>query len=156
MALRADVQYVSYGIDGTAAKKVERHVGEGHAAPVYKRRKAEHKVIAVNPLALAGMALSVILLVAMVVGLVQYQQVLEDSRQMSQYVQQLQQENVQLEQTYRDGYDLDEIRQIAEQAGMVAAENVEQISVSVQKPEQEEAQMSFWKSLTTFLTGIFA
>ncbi len=156
MALRADVRYVQYSVDGTAARKIQRQVVQQETAPVYKRRKAERKVIAVDPVALAGIILSAVVLVAMVFGLVQYQQNVRLSRQMSEYVQQLEQENVQLEQIYRDGYDLDEIRDIAVEAGMVPEDSVEKVVFSVEEPEQEQVQMSFWDTVTTFLAGIFA
>lgn len=156
MALQADVRYVQYSVDGTAARKVQRQVVQQETAPVYKRRKTERKVIAVDPVALAGIILSAVVLVAMVVGLVQYQQNVRLSRQMSEYVQQLEKENVQLEQIYRDGYDLDEIRDIAVEAGMVPEDTVEKVVFSVEEPEQEQVQMSFWDTVTTFLAGIFA
>lgn len=156
MALQADVRYVQYSVDGTAARKLQRYTVENNAAPVYSRRRAERKVIAVDPVALAGILLSVIVLIAMVAGLVQYQQSLHQRNQMSEYVQQLEQENAQLEQVYQNGYDLDEIRDIALDAGMVPAEEMERVSVSVQKPVQEQTHMSFWDTVTTFLTGIFA
>lgn len=156
MALQADVQYVSYRVDGTAARKVERHTAQGNVTPAYKRRRAEHKVIAVDPLALAGIAVSAVMLIAMIFGVVQYRNALQDSRQMSQYVQQLQQQNEQLEQSYKEGYDLDEIRDIAEEIGMVSSNQMEEVMISVQKPQQEEVRLSFWESISTFLTGIFA
>lgn len=156
MALQADVRYVQYSVDGTAARKVQRQVVQQETAPVCKRHKTERKVIAVDPVALAGIILSAVVLVAMVVGLVQYQQNVRLSRQMSEYVQQLEQENVKLEQIYRDGYDLDEIRDIAVEAGMVPEDTVEKVVFSVEEPEQEQVQMSFWDTVTTFLAGIFA
>lgn len=155
MALRADVRYVQYRVDGTAARKVERQTTE-KAAPAYKRRKVEQKVIAVDPVALAGIVLSVIVLIAMAFGLVQYQHNVRMSRQMSDYVQQLEQENAQLEGVYKEGYDLDEIRQIALEAGMVPAQQMDTVTVSVEEPQQEQTNMSFWESITTFLAGIFA
>lgn len=156
MALRADVRYVEYSVDGTAARKEQRHTVERSVTPVYHRRRTERKVIAVDPVALCGIVLSVVVLIAMAVGLVQYRHSLQMRNQMSAYVQQLEQENARLEQTYKEGYDLDEIRDIAVSAGMVPAENMEKMSVSVQEPMEEQTHMSFWDSLTTFLAGIFA
>lgn len=154
MARQADVQYVQFSVDGTAARKVEQY--ENAVAPVYKRRKAERKVIAVDPVALGGIVLSAVVVIAMALGLVQYHQNLSAARQMSAYVAQLEQENVSLEQTYKAGYDLDEIRTIAEEAGMVPAADMARVRVQVEAPQQEQTHMSFWDSLTTFLAGIFA
>lgn len=157
MALQADVRYVQYSVDGTAARKIQRHTAQNESVvPAYKRRKAEHKVIAVDPVALAGIVLSAVVVVAMIFGLVQYHQSLQRSRQMNAYVQQLQQENAQLEETYKAGYDLDEIRDIALDAGMVPAEGMRRVTVSMQEQPQTQTQMSFWDTVTTFLAGIFA
>lgn len=154
MARQADVQYVQFSVDGTAARKVEQY--DNAVTPVYKRRKAERKVIAVDPVALAGIVLSAVVVMAMALGLVQYHQNLSAARQMSAYVTQLEQENIQLEQTYRAGYDIEQIRAIAEEAGMVPASDMARVRVQVEAPQQEQTHMSFWDSLTTFLAGIFA
>lgn len=156
MALRADVRYVQYSVDGTAARKMQRQPVQENTTPAYKRRKVERRVIAVDPVALVGIVLSVVVLIAMTLGLVQYHQNVRLSRQMSEYVQQLEQENAQLEQIYKDGYDLDEIWDIAMDAGMVPEENMAQVTVSVEEPAQEQTNMSFWDTVTTFLAGIFA
>lgn len=156
MARQAEVQYVNYPVDGTAARKAETVTQRTDVAPVYTSRRAERKVITVDPVALCGILLSAVMLIAMVVGLVQYGHTLHRTRQMNDYVQQLHQENVKLQREYRDGYDLDEVMDIALEAGMVPAENLDRVRINMEAPVQEETQMSFWDALTTFLTGIFA
>ncbi len=156
MALRADVRYVQYGVDGTAARKVQKQPTPEVVKPRYEHRKTEKKVIAVDPVALAGIVLSVVVLIALLVGLVRYRQSLNMRNEMHAYVQQLEQENAELEQVYRDGYDLEQIRDIALSAGMIPAENVERMSVEVEEPRQETPRLGFWDSIATFLAGIFA
>ena len=156
MARQADIQYVEYPVDGTAARKVERHTPHHNAAPVYARRRAQRKVIAVDPVAICGFVLSAVMLFAMVIGLAEYRHSLQQTQQMSTHVRQLQQENMQLQQTYKAGFDLEEIERIALEAGMVPAENMERVRISMQAPEEEETRMSFWDTLTSFLVGIFA
>lgn len=156
MARQADIQYVEYPVDGTAARKVERQIQHQSAAPVYARRRAQRKVIAVDPVAICGIVLSVVMLFAMVIGLAEYRHSLQQTRQMSAHVRQLQQENFQLQQNYQAGYDLEEIERIALEAGMIPAENMERVRISMQTPEEEDTRMSFWDTLTTFLVGIFA
>jgi type II secretory pathway component PulM len=156
MALQADVQYVNYPVDGTAARKVERNTQRIDPVPVYTRRRTERKVIAVDPVALCGILMSAFMIIAMVVGLVQYGQSLRQARQMNAYVQQLHQENLQLQRQYEEGYDLDEVMDIALEAGMVPAEDLDRVFITMQAPQEEDTQMSFWDTVTTFLTGIFA
>lgn len=155
MAVQADIRYVQYRVEGTAARKPERQSDKGEQS-VHKRRKAEHKVIRLDPVALAGIVLSAVVLVAMAVGLVQYRHGLQQRAQMSQHIAQLRQENAALEQQYREGYDLEEIRDIALAAGMIPSENASRVRVQVTQPEQPQTEMTFWDSLTTFLAGIFA
>ena len=156
MALQADVQYVKYPVNGTAAWKVEGTTQHNNVTPVYHRRRTERKVIAVDPVALCGIVLAVVMLVAMVTGLVQYRHSLQQTVQMSQYVQLLEQENIQLQQTYEEGYDLEEIMQIAMDAGMVPSENMARVRIVMDEPQPDETRMSFWDTVATFLTGIFA
>ena len=155
MARQADIQYVAYPIDGSAARKMETTSARRNAAPVAARR-AQRKVIAVDPVAVCGIVLAVMMLFAMVVGLVQYRHNLQQTRQMSARVQQLQQENYQLQQTFQSGYDLEEIERIAMEAGMVPAEQMERIHIDMCQNTQEEVRMSFWDTVTSILTGIFA
>ena len=86
----------------------------------------------------------------------EYRHSLQQTRQMGAYVQQLRQENANLQRTYQAGYDLEEIEQIALEAGMVPAENMERVRIDMRAPQEDETRMSFWDSLTDFLTGIFA
>ena len=80
----------------------------------------------------------------------------EQNRQMTDYVTALELEKAQLEQIYREGYDLDEIRDFADANGMVPAEQAPQIQIDVQLPQPEQEQLTFWESVTTFLAGLFA
>lgn len=156
MARQADIQYVAYPTDGTAARKMEHPSQRNNAAPVYGRRQAARKVIKVDPVAICGIVLAVMMLFAMVAGLVQYRHNLQQTQQMSARVQQLQQENIRLQQTYQAGYDLEEIQDIALEAGMVPAQQMERVRVDMSAPAQEETRMSFWDTVTSILTGLFA
>lgn len=156
MARHADIQYVEYPVDGTAARKVQQQNQHRTAAPVYARRRAHRRVIAVDPVAICGIVLSAVMLLVMVVGLAEYRSSLRQTQQMSTHVRQLRQENAALQQTYRAGYDLEEIERIALEAGMVSSDNMERVRISMQAPEEDDTRMSFWDTLTSFLTGIFA
>lgn len=157
MALQPDIQYVPICyVDGSTARKLEQPVYKAPAAPQPRRRKAKRIVVAIDPVAIFGLLVAMVMLVCMVSGFVEYSAVQAQNRQMTDYVTSLELEKAQLEQTYRDGYDLDEIRDFAEANGMVPAEDAPQIQIEVQIPQQEETQLSFWESITTFLAGLFA
>ena len=157
MALQPDIQYVPICyVDGSTARKLEQPVYMAPAAPQPHHRKAKRIVVAIDPVAIFGLLVAMVMLVCMVSGFVEYSAVQAQNRQMTDYVTSLELEKAQLEQTYRDGYDLDEIRDFAEANGMVPAEDAPQIQIEVQIPQQEETQLSFWESITTFLAGLFA
>ena len=157
MALQPDIQYVPIRyVDGSTARKLDQPVYKTSAAPRPRRRKAKRIVIAIDPVAIVGLLVAMVVLVAMVSGFVQYAVLQEQNRQMTDYVTALELEKAQLEQTYREGYDLDEIRDFAEANGMVPADQAPQIQIEVQLPSQQQEQLSFWESITTFLAGLFA
>lgn len=160
MALQPDIQYVPfYYVDGSTARKAEhRTASQKVSAPVPapQRRRSKRKTVAVDPVAIAGLLVVMVLLVSMVVGFAEYRAAQNRNAQMSQYISELETENAQLQQQYEDGYDLDDIRDIAGVLGMVPAEEAEQITIEVEPAQQEQTQISFWESITTFLAGLFA
>ena len=160
MALQPDIQYVPfYYVEGSAARKVERRSESAKApvpTPAPQRRRAKRKTVVVDPVAITGLLVVMVLLVSLMAGWAEHHVLQERNAQMSQYITELETENAQLQQQYQDGYDLDEIRQIAGALGMVPSEHVEQITIDVQLPQEEQVQMSFWESVTTFLAGLFA
>ncbi len=156
MAMQPDIQYVSFYMDGTAAKKLDRQPTHKVAAPKPKHRKLKRRVVKVDPVALLGIVIAVVMLISMASGLAEYRSCMEKQAQMSSYIEALQQENVQLQQTYEAGYDLENVRQIASAIGMVPVEEAEHISIEVYVPQQPEKELSFWEEATIFLAGLFA
>lgn len=154
MALRADVQYVQFYMDGSAARKVELKKEPRQTVPV--QRKVKRKVIAVDPVALSGLVVAAVMLVAMVFGVSEYRATLTQVEQMSAYVEQLENENAALQQVYHGSYDLDAVYDMAMAIGMVPAEQLEHVTIQVEPPQQADVQLGFWESISTFLTGLFA
>jgi len=93
--------------------------------------------------------------VLMIVGAVRLSNAQNQAQRMSQYVVSLQQTNAQLRSTYEQGWDEEEIRQIAEARGMIPASEATKVTVSLNVPQQEKTP-SAWESFVTFLTGLFA
>ena len=91
-------------------------------APKKKKKKAKTKLpiakqeqvkaIYIDPVALIGITVAVVMLAVMVVGALQLRSDWAQYEQMSNYVSQLNRDNAELERTYRDGYDLEDIRDI--------------------------------------------
>ena len=123
-------------------------------APKKKKKKAKTKLpiakqeqvkaIYIDPVALIGITVAVVMLTVMVVGALQLRSDWAQYEQMSNYVSRLNQNNAELERTYRDGYDLEDIRDKALALGMVPVEEVPSrtitVTLSQPKPERTRAE----------------
>ena len=158
MALQPDIMYVSYYTAGSAAYDMNRKSEKPKAAPVHKRRRhvKKQRVIAVDPVAVIGIAVAICMFFALISGVQQYQDTLELNQRMESYVEQLQNENTALQHTYENSYDALSVYEMATAIGMVPQAQVEHVQISVEIPQAQEVQLSFWENVSLFLTGLFA
>ena len=159
MAEKTKIQYVSYYSVGSAARKVdltrpiyEPAYPELETQPQRKRRI----VVKVDPLALCSILVSVVMLVLMVAGVFQLYGAWQQEQALAAYVQELSAKNAELEQTYRDGYDLEQIEREALALGLVPVDQVQHITMRVEMPVQQQEELTFWQELTAFFDGLFA
>ena len=154
MTRKPEIQYIRYYTDGSAARKPELQVAPPKkTAP--RKKKVVIRKIHIDPMALLGIVASCILLVCMAVSFSELMQVRAERQELQAYVEDLQLANADLEQTYRDGYTLSEVEQMALALGMVPVQDVEHITVHI--PEAEPVvEPTFWQQVTHFLTGLFA
>ncbi len=154
MARQPDIQYIRYVTDGSAARKV---------APVVPlktmklpRIKINKRItLRVDPLAFAGIFMSAVMIVLMAVGVVQLRVAQTQLQNMESYVQELEQENVQLRDTFEQGYDIEQIERTALALGLVPEDQVTHITVRVAQPPVEE-EAEGWEKIGIFLAGLFA
>lgn len=157
MALQPDIMYVSYYTAGSAAYDMNRKPEKPKATAVHKRRHVKkQRVIAVDPVAVVGIFVAVAMFFALVSGVQEYQDTLEQNQQMQIYMEQLQNENAALQQTYENSYDALRVYEMATAIGMVPQSQVEHVQIDVQIPQTQEVQLSFWENVSLFLTGLFA
>lgn len=158
MALQPDIMYVSYYTAGSAAYDLDRKVEKPKAAAVHKRRRPmkKQRVIAVDPVAVVGILVAVCMFFALISGVQQYRDTLEQNQKMQSYVEQLQHENTALQHTYENSYDADTVYEMATAIGMVPQNQVQHVQISVEIPRAQEVQLSFWENVSLFLTGLFA
>ena len=153
MARKPDVQYIRYITDGSSARVVQP------AKPKPKTRLPKIQlpkspVIKLDPLAFAGMLVSVIMVVLMVVNCVQLSTIQQEANVLDDYVDYLMTENARLTDEYNKGYDLNDIREKALALGLVPVDQVQKITVNVPAPEfvtdtPEE------QNVLTFLVSLF-
>jgi hypothetical protein len=110
----------------------------------------------VDPVAVVGILVAVCMFFALISGVQQYRDTLEQNQKMQSYVEQLQHENTALEHTYENSYDADTVYEMATAIGMVPQNQVEHVQISVEIPQAQEVQLSFWENVSLFLTGLFA
>lgn len=154
MAQRLDVRYITCYTDGSAAREVAP-VEPFHTLKLPRVKKHRRLVVHVDPIAICGTVLSLVLIVSMIVGAVQLNRARQEAARMEAYVQTLRRENEELTVKYRDGIDMDHVMQTAKALGLVPVEQVKHITIRVPEGPQPQ-QLSFWEQVYTFLTGLFA
>ena len=156
MARQWDVQYVNFYTAGSAAVKYDpKPAPKKQEAVLPKPRKKKKILVYVNPVAVAGICMAIVMMIMMISGVSRLTRAKQQQIQMQNYVQQLQQENERLQAEYEAGYDADEVKEIATAMGMIPAEQAQSIHISVSAPT-EEAKPGVWESFRTFLAGLFA
>ena len=155
MAQRTDIQYIRFYTEGSTARKI---------APVDLRKtirlpkiqkKYKRHTLYIDPVAIAGIAMAVVMMVLMLVGVTQLVNTRQQLQTMASYVDTLQQENASLQATYESGYDLEAVEQTALALGLVPKEQVRHVTIRVPS-EEVTVQPSPWEQFYTFLTGLFA
>ena len=111
--------------------------------------------IAVDPVAIGGIMVALALLVALVIGSVQYVQTYRQYRAMMDYVVTEQNLNVELRETYESQIDLVAIREQALALGMIPREEVPVITIKTELP-QREPEMTYWEDFVWLCKGLLA
>ena len=154
MARKTDIQYVRFYTDGSAARKIAP-VAPLKTMKLPKIKRKKRTTLHIDPLAFAGIMMAAVMLVLMAVGIHQLRTARGELQTMDTYVQTLTEENQHLQQTFHEGYNLEQIEKTALALGLVPKEQVTHITIQVPKePAVEEP--SAWEQVYAFLTGLFA
>jgi cell division protein FtsL len=154
MAQRTDIRYVQYYTGGSAARKLAP-VAPLQTMRLPKAKKQKRITVCIDPVAVASICMALVMAVLIVVGLVQLNSARQEVQTMSQHVQTLQSENAQLQQTFTEGYDIQQIERTAHALGLVPVEQVQHVTVRLPQLE-EPVEPTPWERFTTFLVGLFA
>lgn len=157
MIQKPEIQYIGqFYVYGSEARQLEHKKQQRKPKtklPLARVRKVEK--ISVDPVALGGIVVAVVLLVVMAVGALQLRRDWIEYNQMSSYVSQLKEENAQLTRTYRAGYDIEEVRKRATALGLVSESEAQTMIIAVTVPTAQP-EPTFWEEVTGFLKGLFA
>ena len=161
MVRKPDIEYVGkFYVYGSEAKKLAPEEKTRKARTILPLERLESiQQIRLDPVALLGIAVAVVMVVTMVIGAVNIRNAWQEYETMQNYVADLQQENVTLQWKYRNGYDLAEIEAAALALGMVPAEEVPHIQLTVTVPVVQEEPTrweAFREYVEWFIDGLFA
>ena len=141
-------QFYVYGSEVQARKKKERKP----VLPKAPRTGVQHCVY-VDPVAVCGIAVAVLMLVVLAVGAFQLRAAMQQYNAQSEQLSAIKRENARLEHLYRTSLDLEAVQAQAEKLGMVPAEELEhrELVVTVgQAPEEPTA----WENFLWFVKGL--
>lgn len=153
MARKPDVQYIRYMTDGSSARALQPAKPKANTR-LPRIRLPKAPVIKLDPLAFAGILVSVVMVVLMVANCLQLAAVQKEANALDDYVDYLKTENARLCAEYEEGYDLEDIRQKALALGLVPVDQVQKITVNVPAPADTADQQNE-AGVLTFLAGLF-
>ena len=157
MPRKPEIQYIGqFYVHGSEAKKVEvQQIPKKAKAQLPKQQVQQVKQVCIDPVAICGMAVAVILAVVMIFGAAQVGHAWDEYEVMAGYASDLRYENIRLERQYHSKYDLEEIRIAAENLGMIPVEEAQVMSLTVTMPVAQP-EPTVWEDITWFLKGLFA
>ena len=154
MARKSDIQYVQFYMDGSAARQLELEPRRPKKKLQQPRPRRKKKIVLhVDFIAVAGMLVAGVMLLLMLTGMSGLNKLNDEVTRLEGYLSELEQENLELHHTYREGYDIDQIREQALEMGMIPASRATTVTIQVgDAADSEEQASSFW----SFLEGLFA
>ena len=157
MTHKPKIQYVGqFYVHGSEARALQLQEEKRQAKtklPLDRIQKIEK--VYVDPVALIGIAVAVLLLVTMVLGAVQIHSDWKQYEQVSAYVSELKRENASLNHAYRSSYDLNDIKTKALAMGLVPKSELQTMAVTVTVPAPE-VELTRGEEIKLFLEGLFA
>ena len=132
MARKSDIQYVQFYMDGSAARQLELEPRRPKKKLQQPRPRRQKKIVLhVDFIAVAGMLVAGVMLLLMLTGMSGLNRLNQEVTRLEGYLVELERENLELHQTYREGYDIDQIRDAALEMGMIPASRAMTVSLPV-------------------------
>ncbi|MBQ3191986.1 MAG: hypothetical protein IJB59_00235 [Oscillospiraceae bacterium] len=156
MVQKPKIQYVGqFYVHGSEARKLELLEKKQAKTRLPMERLQKIEKIYVDPVAILGIVVAIVMLAVMVVGVMQIQEDWAEYEQMSSYVSSLKKTHADKAQEYRDSYDLEDIRTKAHALGLIPKEEAKTMTIVVTMPEPEPT-VSRIDEIKWFLEGLFA
>ena len=157
MVKKPEIQYIdSFYVHGSEARVLELKPKRRLIKTVLPLSAPDKTIkLAIDPIAISGIVVAVALLVMLLIGCVQYVQVCRQYQAMMDYVVTVQNENVELRESYKSQVNLAEVEERALALGMIPRSEAEVITIRVEAPVQEP-EMTAWDEFVWLCKGLFA
>ena len=156
MARQPDIQYIQYNY-GNTARKLElkpQAQKKKYQLPEQQNRRRTQELVW-SPLPLCSVAVSLVMCIAMVLGILQIGSLNAYNERMADRIEKLTEERAALQAAYENAYEPEAVIRRAGQMGLVDASQVAHISMTMPRiPVQEEPD--FGSRLTAIWNELFA
>ena len=157
MVKKPEIQYIDkFYVHGSEAQVLELKPKKRLIRTVLPVSAPDKTIrIPVDPVAICGIVVAVALMVALVLGTVQYVRVCREYRSMMDYVVTVQNKNVVLRESYKSQMNLEAVEQRALELGMIPIEQADKITIRPELPVPEP-EMTIWDEIEWFCKELFA
>lgn len=145
MAKRDEIQYVRYYATGSAAVKLDPQPEHRKKARPAVKPVQEQITIPVDPIAMIGTVVAIVMVLCVIVGFVQLNHANDQVAQAQSELSALKNQHYELEKNYENGYDLEDVRNAAEAMGLVPVEQVQHLTIHIPEPEVVE-ELTWWQA----------
>ena len=156
MVRKPDIEYIDkFYVHGTEAKIIEFAPNKTKAKTSLPKPLQEKKTcIVIDPLALCGIVVAVVMILVMAVGLLDFKAAVDQNAAVSQRLENLRNEHIMLEYQYRTSYDATHVEETVVALGMIPAEKAPVVALEVNVPEQKP-EYTAWGDFLWSLSCLF-
>ena len=156
MVRKPDIEYIDkFYVHGTEAKIIEFAPNKTKAKTSLPKPLQEKKTcIVIDPLALCGIVVAVVMILVMAVGLLDFKAAVDQNAAVSQRLENLRNEHIMLEYQYHTSYDAAHVEETVVALGMIPAEKAPVVALEVNVPEQKP-EYTAWGDFLWSLSCLF-
>lgn len=156
MVRKPEIQYVGqFYVHGSEARQLESQPKKQPKTKLPKPKRVKIETLYIDPVALGGILVSVVMLVVLVLGVIEMRACWQEHGVVSEYLDDVRIEHARLEHDYRIGYTLEDIESKALAIGMIPQSELPVVQVDVTVP-QRSPEPTAWDEFVWFITGLFA
>ena len=157
MIRNPNIEYIDkFYVHGSEAKIIEFAPNKPKAKTSLPKPLQEKKTcIEVDPLALCGIVVAVVMILVLAAGLIDFRAAVVENNAVAEYVEELRNEHIMLEYQYRTSYDAAVVEETALALGMIPAEKAPVIAITVNIPQQTQ-KYTAWSDFLWSLSCLFS